>query len=333
MKTPLVLTLILLAWARLSSSYATNILGLDFNGDPLALPAMEAFSSASAVKATQAFANEGTIDTFRGQRSGAVTLNVDPTTAKKTWSAGVRTPLLALKNKETALAKLTLSFHLQTSQPRPVRVRVASFDTQRKQTGGLEKRAYLPVAGSFYRHSLDLSEMTEWKGKFDPAASFIELSWEIASDAPQPWAKGDGLVVRVDNVSFARPGYYVSASGSDKANGRTKATAILTIKKAVAAAQAGDTVLVMDGVFPLGGGVSFEKSGTPAKWITLKRAPGAKPRLEFDSWSGFAVKAGAAFVEINRLEIVGHARNVKDEKEHLDRVDRPHHVRALLCPR
>jgi len=344
-----------------------TMLALDFNGDAAALPAIEAFSSASAVKVTQAFANEGTIDTFRGQRSGATVLTVNASAAKDAWSAGVRTPLLAVENAETALAKLTLSFDLQASQPRPVRVRVASFDPQRKQTGGLEKWVVPPVAGSFYRHSLDLSEMTTWKGKFDPAAPFIQLSWEIASDAPQPWAKGDGLVVRVDNVSFARPGYYVSASGSDKADGRTEATAFLTIKKAVAAAQAGDTVLVMDGVYPLGGGVSFEKSGTPAKWITLKRAPGAKPRLEFASWSGFAVKAGAAFVEINGIEIAGNAANVtleeaqedgraakpgakfngsaisiegktleegrtvKDETPHRDRADRPHHIRVIGC--
>lgn len=172
----------------------------------------------------------------------------------------------------------------------------------------------------------------------------------------------------MDNVSVGRPGYYVSASGSDKADGRTEATAFKTIKKGIDAAQAGDTVLVMDGVHPLGGGVSFTRSGTPAKWITLKRAPGAKPRLEFAGWSGIAVKAGAAFVEIKGLEIVGNARNVtleeaqedgraakpgakfngsaisiegktldatgrtvKDEKEHRDRADRPHHIRVIGC--
>ena len=345
-----------------------NVLALDFNGDASALPAMESFSSPNSVKAAHAFSAEGTIDTFRGERSGAAVLTVDATAASKTWSAGLRTPSLAVENAETALAKLTLSFDLQASQPRPVRVRVASFDAKRKQTGGLEKWVYPPAAGSFYRHSIDLSEMSAWKGKLDPAAPFIQLSWEIASDAPQPWPKSDGLVVRVDNVSLARPGFYVSASGSDKADGRTEATAFLTIKKAVAAAQAGDTVLVMDGVYPLGGGVSFETSGTPAKWITLKRAPGTKPRLEFAGWSGFAVKAGAAFVEIIGLEIVGNARNVtleeaqedgraakpgakfngsaisiegktldaggrtvKDEKEHRDRADRPHHIRVIGC--
>ncbi len=344
-----------------------TMLALDFNDDAAAFPAMESFSSGGAGQMARMVDGEGTIDTFRGQRSGAVILEIDTRKTRKAWSAGARTPLIAVVNAETALAKLTLSFDLQTSQPRPVRMRLASFDTKRKQTGGLEKWVYPPVAGSFYRHSLDLSEMSAWKGKFDPAAPFIQLSWEIASDAPQPWPKADGLIVRVDNVSLTRPGYYVSASGSDKADGRTEATAFLTIKNAVAAAQEGDTVLVMDGVYPLGGGVSFEKSGTPAKWITLKRAPGAKPRLEFASWSGFAFKKGAAFVEINGLEIVGNARNVtleeatengraekpdgkfngsaisiegktleegrtvKDEKPHRDRADRPHHIRVIGC--
>ena len=257
---------------------------------------------------------------------------------------------------------------LQPSQPRPVRVRIASFGADRKRGGGLEKYVFPPVAGSFYRHSIDLSETSEWEGKFDPAAPFIQVSWEIASDAPQPWPKADGHLIRVDNVSFSSPGFYVSASGSDKADGRTEATAFATIRKGIDTAQAGDTVVVMDGVYPLGGGVSFARSGTAAKWITLKGAPGAKPRVEFSGWSGFTVKNGAAFIEINGLEIVGHARNVtleeaqengraekpdgkfngtaisiegrthddkgatvKDEAEYRDRADRPHHIRIVGC--
>jgi hypothetical protein len=137
-----------------------TMLALDFNGDAAALPAMESFSSGGAGQMARVVDGEGTIDTFRGERSGAVTLEVNPRKARKAWSAGVRTSLLAVENSETALAKLTVSFDLQASQPRPVRVRVASFDAKRKQTGGLQKWVYPPVAGSFYRHSIDLSEMS-----------------------------------------------------------------------------------------------------------------------------------------------------------------------------
>ena len=348
-------------------TYSASVLALDFNADPSAQPAMESFSSGSSGQMARIVEGEGTIDVFRRERSGAVTLEADLTKARKAWSAGVRTPLLAVENPESALAKLTLSFDLQASQPRPVRVRIASFGTDRKRTGGLEKWVYPPVAGSFYRHSIDLSEMSAWKGKFDPAAPFVQLSWEIASDAPQPWPKADGHFIRVDNVSLSAPSLYVSAGGTDKADGKTEATAFQTIKRGIEAAQAGDTVLVMDGTYPLGGGVSISKSGTPAKWITLKRAPGAKPRLEFASWSGFAFKKDAAFFEINGLEIVGYAKNVtleeatengraekpegkfngsaisiegktveegrtvKDEKPHRDRADRPHHIRIVGC--
>ncbi len=348
--------------------FAANVLSLDFNANAAAHPELEVFTSARSLEAAVLEGPGGTIDTFRGAPSGAVSLQVKASSAKRAWSGGMRTPLLAAANAETALAKLTLAFDLQASQPRPVRVRIASFSAERQRTGGLEKWVYPPVAGSFYRHSIDLSEMSVWQGKFDPTAPFIQISWEIGSDAPQPWPKADEDRICVDNVSLSAPSFYVSATGSDKADGRTEATAFATIKKGVVAAQAGDTVLVMDGVYPLGNGVSFNKSGTPTKWITLKRAPGAKPRVEFDGWAGFAVKKGAAFIEINGLEIVGNARNVtleeatengraekpdgkfngtaisiegktldaggatvKDEKEFRNRPDRPHHIRIIGC--
>ncbi len=349
------------------SACAANVLVLDFNGDASALPAMETFGTGGVGQQGRVVDGEGTIDTYRGQRSGAASLAVDASKAKKTWSAGLRTPLLAIENAENALAKLTVAFDLQTSQPRPVLVRLASFGADRKRSGGLEKWVYPPVAGSFYRHSIDLSEMKAWKGKFDPAAPFIQLSWENGSDAPQPWPEADGHVIRVDNISLSAPSYYVSATGYDKGDGRSEATAFATIKRGIEATQAGDTVLVMDGTYALGGGVSIAKSGAPAKWITLKRAPGAKPRVEFASWSGFTLKKGAAFFEMNGLEIVSNAkdvtleeatengraekpdgkfngsaisiegktveegRTVKDEKPHRDRPDRPHHIRIIGC--
>ena len=353
---------------RPDATFAASVLALDFNGDASVLPAMEAFGSATSVKATPMFSMEGTIDTFRGERSGAAVLTVDATAAKKTWSAGLRTPLLAVATEETALAKLTLSFDLQASQPRPVRVRLASFGADRKRSGGLEKWVYPPVARSFYRHSIDLSEMSASGGRFDPAAPFLQLSWEIASDATQPGPKADRHLIRVDNVSLSAPSFYVSSAGSDKADGRTEATAFQTIQRGLAEAQAGDTVLVMEGVYPLKGGVNFSKSGTPGKWITIKHAPGARPRTEFAGWAGFTVKKGAAFFEINGLEIVGNTRNVtleeavengraekpdgkfngtaisiegktlddkgatvKEEKEFRDRPDRPHHIRIIGC--
>ena len=347
---------------------AANLLAVDFNGDPASLPAVESFSSGAGVKAAHTIEANGTIDTFRGSRSRAASLAVDASAAKRKWSAGLRTPLLPMENSETALAKLTLSFDLSATLPRPVRVRVASFGADRKRTGGLEGWVYPPVAGSYYRHSLDLSAMTAWQGKFDPAAPFIQVSWEVGTAGPQPWPNAASQFIRVDNVTLAAPSFYVSTTGSDKADGRTEATAFQTIGKGVAAAAAGDTVLVLDGTYPLAGGVSFRKCGTPAKWITLKAAPGAKPRAEFASWAGFAIKNGAAFVEINGLEIAGHANeitleeaqengraekpdakfngsaisiegrtldangaNAKDEKEFVDRPDRPHHIRIIGC--
>ena len=259
------LTPLLPAFFAASLAHAGQILSFDFNADAPALPALESFSSGKTIKAAQAFAAEGTIDIFRGPRSGAAILTVEASAAKKQWSAGLRTPLLAVENAERALAKLTLAFDLNASQPRPVRVRIASFGADRKRSGGLEKWVWPPVADSFYRHAMDLAEMSAWEGEFDPAAPFIQVSWEIGSDGPQPWPKADAQFIRVDNVSLAAPSFYVSAAGSDKSDGRTEATAFQTIKRGVAAAEAGDTVLVMDGVYPLAGGVNFNKSAAPAK--------------------------------------------------------------------
>lgn len=64
---------------------------------------------------------------------------------------------LALRNTETNLGKLTLAFMLSASAARPVMVRVESFDTKKKRTGGLE-RTISPAAPDFYgRYALDLS--------------------------------------------------------------------------------------------------------------------------------------------------------------------------------
>jgi hypothetical protein len=345
-----------------AAASAGSILALDFNAEDTVAP--ESYSTAAEVRAVPSLANEGTIDSFRGAPSRAAKLTIAGGARPPSWSAGLRTPLLAVSPGETALEKLTLAFDLETSTPRPVRVRIASFDAARQCSGGLEGWVYPPVAGSFHRQTIILSEMHPWQGKFDPQAAFIQLSWEVGSDAPQGWSATEEVVVHVDNVSLATPSFYVSATGSDQADGRTEATAFRTIQRGLSAAAAGDTVLVMDGVYA--GGV-MEKSGTPAKWITLQNAPGAKPRVEFEGWAGLTIRNGAAYFEINGLEIVGNAhhvthedavengraekpdakfngtaisiegktleegRTVKDEKPYRDRADRPHHLRIIGC--
>ena len=77
---------------------AANLVALDFNADPHARPAMEHFSSDDAVKASQIVEAQGTIDTFRGERSGAAACSLriaaspGPVMTSPSPSIGLSTP-------------------------------------------------------------------------------------------------------------------------------------------------------------------------------------------------------------------------------------------------
>ena len=76
--------------------------------------------------------------------------------------------------------------------------------------------------------------------------------------------------------------YYVSPSGNDS---HTNTQAQLfkapwrTISKAVREVQAGDSIVIAEGVY-IEEPIMFKNSGTASKWITLTNAPGAKPILK-----------------------------------------------------
>ncbi len=186
---------------------------------------------------------------------------------------------IVIKNTETNLGKLTLAFDLSASAARPVRVRVESFDKNKKRTGGLQTTIY-PTAPDFYqRYALDLSNFKAFgAGKFASNAPFVGFS--MAIDAPH-WNGVAKREIRLDNVQFAKPAFYVSASGSDKNDGRTEQTAFATPQKAVDAAGPGDIIAVMNGTYlPRGeqeGIVNFTKAGAPNAWISLKNYPGHSP--------------------------------------------------------
>ncbi|HEX8236953.1 MAG TPA: right-handed parallel beta-helix repeat-containing protein [Abditibacteriaceae bacterium] len=189
---------------------------------------------------------------------------------------------LAIRNTESNLGKLTLAFSLSASAARPVRVLVESFNARRQRTGGLETLIH-PAAPDFYqRYALDLSDFKlAGAGKFVPNAPFVGLTFSIGGAAWQGVAKPE---IRLDNVHYARPAFYVSTQGSDTNDGRSEMTAFATPQKAIDAAQPGDIIVVMNGTYlPRGaqeGIVNFTKAGTPAAWISLKNYPGHKPRFE-----------------------------------------------------
>ena len=109
--------------------------------------------------------------------------------------------------------------------------------------------------------------------------------------------------------------YYVNATtGNNANNGTSVATALRTIQIAADYANAGDMVLVMNGVYTnelnRGEVVFLNKAGNANSWIVFKNYPGHRPKIIFNTWAAFAIQPGTAFVEINGFEIQGNNDNV-----------------------
>ena len=210
---------------------------------------------------------------------------------------------LPIKNRETNLGKLTLAFSLSASAATPVSVRVESFDKNKKRSGGLETTIY-PAAPDFYqRFALDLDKMKpSGAGKFAPDAPFVGFSFG-----------SNGAEIRLDNVQFAKPAFYVSASGSDKNDGRTEKTAFARPQKAVDVAGPGDIIAVMNGTYlpngPQEGIVRFQKTGAPSGWISLKNYPNHKPIFKVaGAWNGIRWwRTAAQVAEMTPAEIAAPA--------------------------
>ena len=285
----LVASAALFSLAQSPAATGSTLLQFDFNGVnpwPQAQPRI----SAGAVASVEA-RNIGTIDVAGSKDvSGGILLAVDRPAAQGEWTAALDSGPLAVRNAETNPGKLTLSFSLSVSAAHPVKVRVESFDAQRQRTGGLETTIY-PAAPDFYqRYALDLSTLKPvGSGAFDPTAPFAAFTFELSSAAG--WSGTAHHELRLDNVHYAAPAFYVSPGGSDTSDGRTEKTAFATPRKAVEMAQPGDIILLMEGTYPSGQStVSFRRGGTPSAWITLKNYPGHKPLLLNETWNCIVVK-------------------------------------------
>ena len=226
-------------------------------------------------------------------------------------------PLLPVSNPETTLGKLTLSFSLSVSTVRPVTVRIESFDAKKKRSGSLETQVF-PAAPDFHqRYALELSTM---RGSFKPTDPFVKLT--LTTDST--------VELRLDNLHYARPAFYVSPQGNDKNDGRTEKTALATPQRAIDVAQPGDIVLVMNGVYTpralQEGVVSFRRAGAPSAWITLKNYPGHQPQFSaINTWN--AIKIGQrgsnkdmpstepalAYLEVRGLHIRGDSEGAKEK--------------------
>ena len=303
-----------------------TLLQLDFNGpNPWPQATADVMPSTPIDVATSVEAKAvGTIDMAGATApSGGMLLKTDVGEVNLPWSATYSSGLMAVRNTETNPGKLTLSLSLSASGARPVVVRIESFDAKKIRTGGLETTIY-PAAPNFHqRYALDLSAMSAaGAGRFSPTDPHIQLTFVVASPA---WPDKASHELRIDNVQYARPAFYVSPQGSDKNDGRTEATAFARPQKALDAAQPGDIVVLMNGTYQggLGGVASFPRAGTPAAWIVLKNYPGHKPTLTSNGWNIVSISKGSkaapfdgpalAYLEVRGLHIRGESDVVKEK--------------------
>lgn len=295
-----------------ASSSGSVLLHTDFNASSWTEASARASSRAATATVTNAPA--GTVDTAAtSQASSALFLTAKPTAGNATdWTASLTSGLLPVRNRETRLGKITLGFMLSASNNKPVTVRVQSFDKNKKLTGSLLGTIFPAAPDFFQRYALDLDTLkNDGAGKFDPTAPFVQFSFAGTGTTNAEYQ------MRLDNVSYATPAFYVSPQGSDNNDGKSETRALATVQKALDLAQPGDIVVLMDGTFRGGNApvASFRRGGTPDAWIVLKNYPGAKPTLTSTGWNIVSIADGSkekpsdlpalAYLEVRGLHVRG----------------------------
>ncbi len=262
---------------------------------------------------------EGTIDEANGDPGDAAVLTAKFGGAAPGARAGLAVGPIAMKTSQKDAAMLTVNFDLWVSEIRPVSVSIQSLDDAGKITGTHRATVIPPVAGAFYRFHMDLGGAGADGATFDPAAPQVGFSFEITDEAgPSPVSREQPMELRVDNLNFTEPSYFVSPKGKDSANGRTPQTAFGTVAKAVAAVEAGDVIMLMDGDAFRNEGPnaltpSISKAGKPDAWIVIRNHPGQKPKIVSVGWEVFKFVKGSAYWEIRGLEMQGNRANVTIE--------------------
>ncbi len=315
-----------LAFCTVLNASAGQIIRTDFNRERIYFKDyianekwvdVSATSSNADIKADVSWGKFGTIDVAgTALPSEALALSIESSEKAKDWSAAITSGLLPAKNTETNLGKLTFSFDNWVSSVRPVLVRIESFDSGKKRTGGLEKLVYPATVNYFLRSAFELSDMKAFgDGKFNPLDPFVNFSFSIEG-------AGEGKSeLRIDNVMYATPAFYVSPTGKDSNDGRTEKTAFADPQIALEKANPGDIILLMNGKYAGTKGsvsvASFKHSGFPSAWITLKNYPGHTPTILAHGKTGVNIALGndstakesplLCYLEVRGLHIRGNA--------------------------
>ncbi len=315
---------------------ADTILSYDFNGaNPWPDASTDVLPSTPLpVEPSVDHKPVGTVDVAKStDPSGGMLFSTQVGAIKDKWEAILVSGLLPVKNAEAELGKLTLAFDLSASIARPVTVRFSSFNDQKRLTGTLEA-SVLPAAANFYQRSaIDLSTMKAvGPGKFQPTDPYVQIVLTV--EGPM-WPSETTNEVRLDNVHYANPAFYVSPQGDDKNDGKTESKPLADPQTAMDRAKPGDIVLLMAGEYNRGprntvqdGIVAFRHSGSPAGWITLKNYPGQKPILRSDAWNTIQIRRGKSdsvvsddnlgYLEVRGLHIKGYS--VENKTAHADEI-------------
>ncbi len=287
---------------------------------------LSAKASDTAINATASWGVFGTVDVANTVTpSQGLKLEVNKPSVVPNWSASLHSGILNSVNKESNLAKLTFSFDHWVSALRPVMVQIESYDANKIRTGGLQISVY-PAAINHYMHSaVELADMKAFgDGAYNPQAPFVSFTFSISQSSIGSDAKEKMQVLQIDNVMFASPAFYVSASGKDSNNGRTEQTAFATPQRALDEAKAGDIILLMDGRYGGAKGASavanFKRGGHPSGWLTLKNYPGHQPVILCHgkdginmSWHNDSTTMQSpllAYIDIRGIHIKGNADEV-----------------------
>lgn len=207
------------------------------------------------------------------------------------WKASVNSGVLTVTSPNTTnLGLITLSFSLRASLANPIVVRLESYNSAgTARTGGLSRLIYPATANYYQRFALDLSTFApDGTGTFDSNATKIVVTLELDSAAGgDGWPAANGLTLKIDNLNYATPAYYVAATGGVDASGKgTLAAPFATANYAMGLAQPGDIIALRGGTY--NSGITFRKYiastnsfvmviGAPDAWVVLRNYPGETP--------------------------------------------------------
>lgn len=121
-------------------------------------------------------------------------------------------------------------------------------------------------------------------------------------------------LVLTPSCASAATTYYVgqSPAASDSNSGKSPDSPFRTPQRAADAAQPGDTIYIMDGVYtnsnPDGYVLNIANSGRSTAWIRFDATARAHPIFRSSGWA--AIKVDASYIEIRGLDLQGTAKTV-----------------------